>query len=349
VAWHLLFHIFKTSEVEVSHWAGYSFEFHIHHIYSPTDCRFLGRSYVLTKQEVVQLWSTNYGLTHRYSYIHLLRIIELPIFHGIQLFELHWKGPHRRKLAPQTLIEIATKLPNLQRISGELPDISYQYLALRYECRKNLAHTLESLSLPILLTYLGLSLEHWGPKEQTWESTSLFDRGCNYDSLSSAILNATYYHKNLSTLHVKGLVDASIFWPQNVKNMHVPSLKSVSLMEPLWQNLKIFTVLFDIISPSGRWYFEASTLAEQNNHLIWSRKGESIIVMPPGYNVGEENVDIGSEGGQDGEKYHTGNLGAIVFRLAPDEPVLLPLIESFARACLQIPSLKKATLLRTPQ
>jgi len=67
--------------------------------------------------------------------------------------------------------------------------------------------------------------------------------------------------------------------------------------------------------------------------------------MPRGYGFSEE-VDSNASAGYNfmDELTLSGNRVARTFRLVPDEPVLDPLIESFALACSQIPTLAIAVL-----
>ena len=67
--------------------------------------------------------------------------------------------------------------------------------------------------------------------------------------------------------------------------------------------------------------------------------------MPPGYNSSEqEDSNASLRYSFLDELTYSGGGIARIFRLVPDEPVLVPLIESFALACLQIPNLENATL-----
>jgi hypothetical protein len=67
--------------------------------------------------------------------------------------------------------------------------------------------------------------------------------------------------------------------------------------------------------------------------------------MPPGYGFSEEeDNNAPARYSFVGELTDSGNTVARIFRLVPDEPFLVPLIESFTLACLQISSLETATL-----
>lgn len=181
----------------------YSIRLHIRAIYSPTDYRFRGRSYVLTEEERRSQCS-QFGTRYRYFYIRLLNPAELPIVSGIESFELHWPTLHRRKLAPQTFVEIAEKLPNLRKMYGQLADAESRYPALRRICRNGLVHAIEDLSFPPSIKHLSLSLRHQTPFDQAWQPTNLLRPSARHDPLSSALWRATSHQSSLNTLYIGG-------------------------------------------------------------------------------------------------------------------------------------------------
>ncbi|KAE9369303.1 hypothetical protein N431DRAFT_560164 [Stipitochalara longipes BDJ] len=342
---HHLFRIFKDWEDQSSDRPGYSVQLHIRNLYSPTDHRFRGRSYEPT-EEAQQCQYGEFGMRCRYSYIRLLNPTELPIVSGIEIFELHWRNPYSRKLAPQTFVEIAAKLPNLRKIWGELADSESAYPALRRRYRNDLVYAIESLSFPASIKHLSLTLQHWGHMDQAWQPTSLLHPGASHDSLSGTVWRATCHQNILNTLYIKGVVDTSLLWPGSVGQIPAPDPKSPVLVKPFWQNLKSLTIHFHITSPSGDWYFHAPRNGPGSvfDSSVAS-KAESDIAMPPGYGSSEkQDSDASLRYSFVDELWNSGNAIARVFRLVPNEPVLVPLIESFARACLQIPNLENATL-----
>jgi hypothetical protein len=141
---HRFFRIFKSWEDRSSDRSAYSIQLHIRILYSLTDYSFRSRSYVPTEEEV-RSQNSEFGMRYRYSYIRLLNPTELPIITGIEVFELHWRNRYQRKLAPQTFVEIAAKLPNLRKVCGKLADAESVYPALRRTCRNDLVHTIDNL------------------------------------------------------------------------------------------------------------------------------------------------------------------------------------------------------------
>jgi hypothetical protein len=140
----------------------------------------------------------------------------------------------------------------------------------------------------------------------------------------------------LTTLYIKGVVDTSLLWPGIPERPSAPGLKSPISVKPFWQNLKSLVIIFDMTSPSGDWYFRApmSGTGDAVNSSV-TKKAESDIAMPPDYSSSEqEDHNASLRYMFVDELRYSGNDVARIFRLVPDEPILIPLIESFARAYL---------------
>ncbi|KXX74052.1 hypothetical protein MMYC01_209829, partial [Madurella mycetomatis] len=134
-------------------------------------------------------------------------------------------------------------------------------------------------------------------------------------------------------------VSPSLFWPY---------VEGEEPRGPLWPSLARLTVEFDSASPCGRWYFRAAPGDEHNvpasdEPLPADTAGH----MPPGYGSYEDTQraleyersmrPVGREG--------DGTFDSLDdFRTTPDDEVMLPLLEAFARAVAQMPSLKTANL-----
>ncbi|KAH8816654.1 hypothetical protein F5884DRAFT_725922 [Xylogone sp. PMI_703] len=331
-AMHNLFQIFKSWEDQSSDWPGYSIQLNIYTLYSPTDYRFPGRSYVPTEEEEKCQYG-EFGMRYRYSYIRLLNATELPSVSGIQAFGYYQRSMYCCKLAPQSLIEIVAKLPNMSKIWLDLADTEFRYRALRRQYRDGLANAIDSLLFPASTEYLNLNLLHIAPLNQSWQLADLLQPDDNHDPLSSAIWRATSHQNRLTTLCINGVVDASL-------------LGLRALEQPFWQNLKSLAIRFNMTTPSGDWYFcsPRSEIGNDSLHLP-TRKAELEREMPPGYNRSEQEGNLAiSRFAHVHELELSGHDDTRAFRLSPNESVLVPLIEAFARACSQIPSLEKATL-----
>ena len=342
---HRLFQIFKSWEDQSDERPAYSVRLTIRVLYSPTDYRFRSRSYTPTEEEL-QTQFGEFGMRYRYSYIHLLKPEELPIVKGIEGFDLHWHNWHRRKLAPQTLFEIAAKLPNLSDMRGDLADTESRYPALRQRYRQGLVQAIEKLSLPPSIKRLSLELKRFGPLDQTWQPTNVSKLNAGRDPLSTAVWRSTCHLARLTCFRFTGVADRSLLCPDTDGTAAILDLKSFIPKKPYWQHLKILSINFNMTTPSGQWYFRAS----HNGTRIGlnpseTRAAESELAMPPGYGSSEQDdINNSLEYRYIDELDYSGNDIARAFRLVPDEPVLIPLIEAFARACLQIPHLEVATL-----
>jgi hypothetical protein len=182
--------------------------------------------------------------------------------------------------------------------------------------------------------------------DQAWQPTSLLRPGDDHDPLCGALWRVTCQQKNLITLYIKGVLDASLIWPRIPERPSAPCLKSLVSVKPFWQNLKSLVIIFDRRSPSGDWYLRAPTSGTGDDvNTSVTKKAESDIEMPPGYSSSEqEDHNASLRYMFVDELRYSGNDFARIFRLVPDEPVLVSLIESSTRACLQNPNLEIATL-----
>ena len=98
------------------------------------------------------------------------------------------------------------------------------------------------------------------------------------------------------------------------------------------------------IGMSGAWYFQAQS-HPRNPELSVSAPSDT--QMPPGYGSSEEDDIVAALQYSDLEDATLSGSPPSVFRFVPNEELLAPLIEAFARACLQITSLKVASLSTT--
>lgn len=322
-----------------------SLELHIGAIYSPTDYRFRSPTYKPTGEEVKTQFG-QFGMRHRYSYIHLLQAAELPQVHSIHVLQLCWPTWHRRKIAPQAFIEIGVKLPNLTSMHGTLADFESGYPAIRRVYRDGLANTVNTCSFPAIKD-LSLKSVHPNLANQAWRPSNLAPNSRAGDPLCVAIRRATYRMSDLSSLHVEGVVDASVLWPSGGYDL-LPTRRIHS--QTFWQNLTTVCIRSDMASPSGEWYFRAQGMSSSLD-LVSSGEDKpwSETAMPPGYGSAEnEDQAASARYRYANELLQSGRDPAVVFRLFPNEPVLGPLVKAFALACVHIPRLKSAALATTP-
>ncbi|KND93496.1 hypothetical protein TOPH_01974 [Tolypocladium ophioglossoides CBS 100239] len=322
---HRLFHLLKSWDVCND---GY-IELCLRDVYSDGDHPFLRRSSPFYKVDtalrmrtdedetnILDLWSWRF----RFSYLRLLHTSELPIVPVVRTF---WESAMTRNICDRVAIDMAAKLPSLREGLWRMNDWEIPYIALRRTHRHDLAqavaHVLpRSSALKRLVLHMS-SVFFWAPDF----SIGTLDLGnSTFDTLSDAIRTATAGISTLKDLWITGTIDKSLFWPGPAH----------ALAEPYWQNLERLSVGFSTRQPSGGGYFRDPQQA------IRAPSGAEV---PPGYGHSEQ---------EDTEAAIHFSLRGIVgqhgrtLRVVPDDDSLVPLIEAFGRACLQMPMLKLANL-----
>jgi len=122
------------------------------------------------------------------------------------------------------------------------------------------------------------------------------------------------FSQNLMTLVLQGpiVISPSLYWPKD------------DSMTPHWPHLRVFHVLFNMLTPGGGWYFTHDP------------------DEPEEEDPGEESDP---DGGWDEEEqiyYHAiGDYPFRRFRNTPDGGKLMPLLTAMARAAAQMPSLER--------
>ncbi|KAI0012088.1 hypothetical protein F4779DRAFT_626190 [Xylariaceae sp. FL0662B] len=264
-----------------------------------------------------------YRWRFRFSYIRLLQPSELPIVPVVRSFFTY---PMTRNICDCVHIEIATRLPSLRVARWRMNDWEIRYIALRRAHRHDLAQVvaedLPRLSALQSLTVHMNSIFFWAPKC----SIGTLDPGnFTFDTLSDAIRTATGGISTLRELYINGTIDGSLLWPGPAH----------TLSEPYWQNLEHLRVHFTTRRPSGGCYFWDPYRPQLEIGVA------SEVEMPPGYAHSEEE-DITAAVSFSLKQYRDNGMWAL--EVVPDNDSLVPLIEAFGRACLQIPVLKSAEL-----
>ncbi|KAI5917170.1 hypothetical protein F4810DRAFT_697618 [Camillea tinctor] len=146
-----------------------------------------------------------------------------------------------------------------------------------------------------------------------------------YDPLSAGIRMLS---ENITNLDLQICADSTLFWPSpDEKKRDVPS----------WPHLKQLRVRFHIISPSGDWYFqgprgegqEPSKFAVTHEHY-----------PPLTENETDEHWDEiwEFEGGREE------NIAPDIFRIVPNDAVIEPFLEAFAKAVGNMGVIEEAEL-----
>jgi len=268
---------------------------------------------------------------YQYSFLDALQVADFPRVPCIAEFKIH---PNRRRISPATTIKIFDKFPELRSIHWKLSDSGYRYPALRRVKQEALVQAIESISLPEHLHAVSLCMLPTSPTNQAWHAPNILPAGATCDPLSSALRRLTAEHQELEQLNIEAPLDASLLWPQD-------ALRNMSIVEPSWQRLENIRIKFDMISPSGRWYFGGA----HNDDAVATSAAPSDTQMLPGYGYSEEEDIIAAAEFDLWEDMElSGMMPTYIFRSRPEEALLLLLLEAFARACAQMPRLRIASL-----
>ncbi|KAI1305053.1 hypothetical protein F5Y03DRAFT_163040 [Xylaria venustula] len=262
---------------------------------------------------VADLW----GWRFRYSYLRLLHPSQLPTVPVISSLSIN---STTRNVCDRVLVDLTAKLPNIRQASWRLIDWEIRYLGLRRAHRHDLARAFtevfpRSSSLQSLVLRMG-SIWLWAPN---FSAGTLNLDNSSRDELSSAIRTATGSISTLKELLIDGPIDGSLLWPGPAH----------ALSEPYWQNLERLEVEFSGRRPPGGSYFRAPPPINAPPETE----------VPPGYGHSKEE-DAMSAVSFSG----SGHIDRISSPAAPDNDSLVPLIDAFGHACLQMPKLVSAQL-----
>ncbi|KAF1947370.1 hypothetical protein EJ02DRAFT_440227 [Clathrospora elynae] len=250
---------------------------------SPTDYRLLGPKGRELMHDV-ELGKRKDILYDRWkkSCLHLLKPDILPVLSIVQHLKINYSS---RKLEPLVALNLATSLPNLKNVEWDLPDFDTQ--------------STDEEPYNITLTS---PQERGENRDHTRVYPSRVPSGLTYDPLSTAIRT---FSQNLTVLKLSAHFDLTLFWPSpDDENAVVPS----------WPHLKNLEVGFNMIAPSGDWYFTGPQPSELEDD-----DAESDIV----------------EEGQMKIYYHKDN-----YRVHPNLNTFDPFLAAFARAVANMPVLE---------
>jgi hypothetical protein len=307
-----------------------------------------------------EIWTPDTAERHRYSYICLRRAKDLPLVPIISGFDIRMnQRASKRRVAPRTGIELLARMPMVSWAILKLPDTEDRYPALRRKNRHELASVLRSESLPSSLDEsLGLHIESYAGANQTWRPANLLAYDDQPDPVSSAIWEASSKLNGLRNLRIEGSFDHSLLWPGHLTTKASSIAHPVSM--PFWQNITTMAIAFDPRTPSGDWYFCAPDGIDIHDHPFFNSSQPEAEVgtsidwdmlereMPPGYNLPGSQESVALSGFDwDSDCLNSGGTPVWVFRLVPEERLLFPLIEAWARAVSQMPEVRKAILRTT--
>lgn len=320
----------------------YSIRIQIQDIYSPTDYRHRvlksGASIEYVGAAEAGDGETAHprdlqGYRYKYSSLHLYQAKNLPVVPAIRHFITNPRGCPRM-MDPESAIQIAAKSTKLRWFWLNLHDWIIRYPALRRSNRDAFVQALESLQLPTSIQQIIVSMLPTPLQNQSWHPTHLAHTILGYDLLSSALRKTTVDLPHLIVLRIDGIIDPSLFWPS------IPE----TVIQPFWQHLQCLDITFDLTTPSGEWYFKGDGSANTYPPPLASSPA-SETQMPPGYGFSVEEDFVAALRFNSIEDNSQSGRYDNIFRTVVNEQLLIPLIEAFAKACIQVPTLETAFLM----
>ncbi|OTA55791.1 hypothetical protein K449DRAFT_387830 [Hypoxylon sp. EC38] len=265
-----------------------------------------------------------WGSCHAYSYLHLTGLdrLQVPCISSISTPEYLWRG--NRIIHPSSLVSLTAKFPGVSEISFQYEEPG-PFLALRRELRDDFVASLEAFELPPQVKELSV----WARPPRLPHNKSLPDLiGSLPNDPLCITVNKMVSQSNVRDVYFEGLVDPSFFRTSP---------------DGLYSSLRDLRVCCHYYSPSGKWYFKGS----ESNTFILPASDEPLPastrgLYPPGYGTGDD-TEAALAYEQSMDRDATENRPVIqshMFRLIPNEEVMVPLLEAFARYIASIRSLE---------
>jgi hypothetical protein len=245
-------------------------------------------------------------------------------------------NPSLRKLDHRVLVEISSKLPNLDNMRCEIGGnewprgcrdnaviyLTHDWKGPRRDSRHGFAKALKTATLPCLrhvqLNFIyPLSVVDW--IDQRLEMPNLVKPEL-HDPFSSSLRLLSY---QLRTLNLRVVADETLFWPADGST-------------PAWPNLESANIMFYLASPSGTWYF---------NGPLRQGATEVVEITHHSYPLFETSKnDEFTESSMSILDWDHEGLFSAQDRVVPNDTTLIPFLTAFAKAAALMPSLKEITL-----
>lgn len=251
------------------------------------------------------------------SHLRLVQPNTLPTLSNVQHLTIENGG---RRFAPSVAPDLALSLPELKTVEWEFQDweddsneesdrdsLDSDYVPewesatspkARGEARAEFANKL-SVTQFRSLNSAQIIFYHCTPSDQRYTIPSIVPEGLTYDPFSSAL---RMFSQRLTTLTLSAHIDPTLFWPSEQ-----------NAIPPSWPHLKFLDITFNMVAPSGKWYFT----------------GPRPIDHP------HDDPARGIIGGVDERKYSYRD-----FRIYPDPETFDPFLGAFAKAVAQMPVLE---------
>ncbi|KAI1803428.1 hypothetical protein F4811DRAFT_341981 [Daldinia bambusicola] len=268
-----------------------------------------------------------FGDRYRYSNIRLINT-DQPQVPCIQSFT---DFSSTRALDSTSWISLMAKFPAISTFRLVIPD-PWPFVHVQKKARRELAVALEKTQISPETQELVIEVEfhhypHWLRLPDLTDSS--------HTDLLCAALNNLIAGSNLQSLHYQGPIHPSFFWSTG------PHERPSS-----WASITEMSIEFYPSSPSGQWYFKGSEDNPLHDIEINDLLGPDVPRLPPGY---------GTKADTNTAVEFMRSVGLITgemdipdpeqqFREIPDDEVIVPLLEAFARRLAHMPSLQYAEL-----
>jgi len=146
--------------------------------------------------------------------------------------------------APSLGPELAAALPELREFFWNFEDNRDKPASLLCYNRVALAKDLTNVQLRPY-SKANIIVDHYAPFYQDEECDPIVPTGASYDPLSASF---RIFSRHLSSLTLQAHVDSTLFWP----SPHEPNATV-----PTWPCLRTLSIKFNMVAPSGAWYFKA--------------------------------------------------------------------------------------------
>ncbi|OTA90882.1 hypothetical protein M434DRAFT_33236 [Hypoxylon sp. CO27-5] len=274
--------------------------------------------------EVSTLWGR-----HAYSYIRLTGLdqLQVPCVSSLTPRLGLWRGD--RIIHPRSLVSLTATFPRVSEISFEY-DEPGPFFALRRELRGDFVASLEGFKLPSQVKRLRVGAIP--PRLPHNKSLPDMIGPVPSDPLCVTV-NKMVSQSNVREVYYEGLVDPSFFRTSP---------------DGFYSSLRILRLRCHYYSPSGKWYFKGS----ESNTFIQPASDEPLPastrgLYPPGYGTEDDTVAaLAYERSMDrAAEENTPDDRSQQFRLIPNEEIMVPLLEAFARYIASIRSLQQAQII----
>ena len=208
-----------------------------------------------------------------------------------------------RKPVPATGPELTASLPMLEEAVWKFPeDVHVETTSQRRLNRTAFTEAMSRVQLQPR-AYAIINMKNEPPFDERSECESLIPPGLKYDPFSASL---RIFSQTLTCLTLKAHVEQTLFWPSRYEE---------NALFPSWPSLRDLDVEFNMVAPSGAWYFTGQYEAHEDDD-----PAEEVI-------------------GDDTETYNYSN-----FRVNPDPKMMNPLVAAFANAVRRMPVIEHYAL-----